>query len=313
MLNFVLPQIFDDLDSFQQWFDFTDLDSEGGHDRILNKEQSGQIITKLHAILKPFLLRRMKNEVEKDLPPKKESVIFLFSAGACCKLTVRCERYLLYAPLTKQQKEIYDAVVSKSIRSLLIDRKTGSQPASSREATPASAPSSPGGSIASTASSARGRRAKKRSYAEKSDDQFFDDLENGSAAPEDEDVDLQQRGRDFKQKQARPSVSLLRLRPLLIRSEYAVKSVNGLKLQNLVMQLRKTCNHPWLFDWPVDSRTGEQLINEDLINASGKMLMLNQLLTALFDKGHKVLLFSQFTSMLDIVQDWAQEYKGWNM
>lgn len=79
------------------------------------------------------------------------------------------------------------------------------------------------------------------------------------------------------------------------------------------MQLRKTCNHPWLFDWPVDSRTGEQLINEDLINASGKMLMLNQLLTALFAKGHKVLLFSQFTSMLDIVQDWAQEYKGWNM
>lgn len=89
--------------------------------------------------------------------------------------------------------------------------------------------------------------------------------------------------------------------------------MNGLKLQNLVMQLRKVCNHPWLFDWPVNNGTGELVINEDLINASGKMLMLNQLLNALFDRGHKVLLFSQFTSMLDIIQDWAQEYKGWNM
>lgn len=140
--------------------------------------------------------------------PRKSQCVLL-NPGACCRLTARCDRYLLYAPLTKQQKEIYDAVVSKSIRSLLIDRKTGSQPASSREGTPVSAPSSPGGSIASTASSARGRRAKKRSYAEKSDDQFFDDLENGSAAPEDEDVDLQQRGRDFKQKQARPSFLIL--------------------------------------------------------------------------------------------------------
>lgn len=75
LLNFVLPQIFDDLDSFQQWFNFEDIDSEGGHNRILSEEHSNQIITKLHAILKPFLLRRMKKDVEKDLPPKKEYVL----------------------------------------------------------------------------------------------------------------------------------------------------------------------------------------------------------------------------------------------
>jgi ATP-dependent DNA helicase len=67
-----------------------------------------------------------------------------------------------------------------------------------------------------------------------------------------------------------------------------------LKLQNLVMQLRKVCNHvrmrasrrargdlergqPWLFDWPIDPDTGANIVNEDLINASGKMLMLNRL------------------------------------
>ena len=72
LLNFILPDIFDDLSSFQQWFDFSDIDSEEGHERILSQEQSDHIVSNLHAILKPFLLRRMKKDVEKDLPPKKE-------------------------------------------------------------------------------------------------------------------------------------------------------------------------------------------------------------------------------------------------
>ena len=50
---------------------------------------------------------------------------------------------------------------------------------------------------------------------------------------------------------------------------------------------------PWLFDWPIDPNTGVEAVNEDLINASGKMLLLNKLLTELFAKGHKVLIFSQ--------------------
>lgn len=43
------------------------------------------------------------------------------------------------------------------------------------------------------------------------------------------------------------------------------------------------------------------MVNDDLVNASGKMLLLNRLLDALFQKGHKVLLFSQFTTMLDVI------------
>jgi ATP-dependent DNA helicase len=74
-----------------------------------------------------------------------------------------------------------------------------------------------------------------------------------------------------------------------------------MKLLNMVMQLRKVSNHPFLFDWPVDQDSGEYIVNEDLINASGKMLLLNRLLDALFDRGHKVLLFSQFTTMLDVI------------
>lgn len=72
-------------------------------------------------------------------------------------------------------------------------------------------------------------------------------------------------------------------------------------LQNLIMQLRKISSHPFLFNWPIDSESGEEIVNEDLINASGKMLLLNRLLDALFAKGHKVLIFSQFTTMLDII------------
>jgi len=56
-----------------------------------------------------------------------------------------------------------------------------------------------------------------------------------------------------------------------------------------------------LFDWPSDPKTNELVVNEDLVNASGKMLLLNRLLDALFDKGHKVLIFSQFTTMLDVI------------
>lgn len=74
-----------------------------------------------------------------------------------------------------------------------------------------------------------------------------------------------------------------------------------MKLQNLVMQLRKISSHPFLFDWPIDHVTGTEVVNQDLVNASGKMLLLNRLLDALLERGHKVLIFSQFTTMLDII------------
>ena len=61
-------------------------------------------------------------------------------------------------------------------------------------------------------------------------------------------------------------------------------------LQNVVMQLRKVCSHPYLFDWPVDS-SNEYILDEQLVNVSGKMLLLNRLLDELFKRKHKVLVF----------------------
>jgi ATP-dependent DNA helicase len=81
-----------------------------------------------------------------------------------------------------------------------------------------------------------------------------------------------------------------------------VKKINNMKLQNTVMQLRKVCSHPFLFHWPEDPVTMEPILNSELVSASGKMMLLNQLLDELFKRKHKVLLFSQFTTMLDIIE-----------
>ena len=83
---------------------------------------------------------------------------------------------------------------------------------------------------------------------------------------------------------------------------YIVRQVNNMKLQNTVMQLRKVCSHPFLFDWPIDPKTRYPVLGEELVNASGKMMVLDRLLRELFKRGHKVLLFSQFTTMLDIIE-----------
>jgi SNF2 family DNA or RNA helicase len=64
---------------------------------------------------------------------------------------------------------------------------------------------------------------------------------------------------------------------------------------------KQISSHPFLFDWPRDQDTGDLIVDDNLVNASGKMLLLQRLLDALFDRGHKVLIFSQFTTMLDVI------------
>lgn len=78
------------------------------------------------------------------------------------------------------------------------------------------------------------------------------------------------------------------------------------------MQLRKTCAHPFLFFWPRDANTREEITGKELVRASGKMMLLDRLLESLIGRNakvdkktkrpHKVLLFSQFTRMLDIIE-----------
>eukprot|EP01080_Neovahlkampfia_damariscottae_P009766 gene9766-2093_t len=177
LLNFLLPTIFDNSSNFETWFNspFKGMDSETSQKLQMTEEENLLIIQRLHQVLRPFLLRREKKDVEDQLPEKVEIVI-------------RCHLSVL-------QKKLYEQIQNKN----------------------------------SIASDEKGK--------------------------------------------------------------YRHKSLN-----NSVMQLRKVCNHPFLFfdDWSSFEPT-------DIIRTSGKFELLNRMLPKLKSQGHKVLIFSQMTSLLDIL------------
>ena len=75
LLNFVLPKIFNSAKTFEDWFN-TPFANTGSQERLeLTEEETLLIIRRLHKVLRPFLLRRLKKEVEKDLPDKVEKVV----------------------------------------------------------------------------------------------------------------------------------------------------------------------------------------------------------------------------------------------
>ncbi|CAF1259606.1 unnamed protein product, partial [Adineta steineri] len=102
LLNFILPTIFKSATTFTDWFNapFATLPSEKVE---LNHEETLLIIRRLHKVLRPFLLRRLKKEVESQLPEKVEYII-------------KCE-------LSALQKCLYHAM-SKN-RTLIIESQNG--------------------------------------------------------------------------------------------------------------------------------------------------------------------------------------------
>lgn len=113
----------------------------------LGSERSSQIISALHALLKPFLLRRLKVDVEVNLPPKKE--------------------YVLYAPLSVQQREAYDRVLAGTLRSYLL----GKNPAQTEEQPVDTGPR--------RLRSEGGKLVRKRYDVDGDDDEYFDMVESG--------------------------------------------------------------------------------------------------------------------------------------
>jgi len=125
----------------------------------LSSSQSSQIINALHSILKPFLLRRLKADVE-NLPPKKE--------------------YVLYAPLSVKQRELYDHVLGGELRAFLIGKGKDSQ----NEEIDVDAPM-------------KLRKTKRRCYVEDvDDDEFFDDAELGDLQEKHQPADIVENGRE---------------------------------------------------------------------------------------------------------------------
>ncbi len=83
-----MPEGFANLQDFQQWFgkpidNIVEITSSGGNS--IN-EEAKNTVNKLHQVLRPFLLRRLKADVEKQMPAKYEHIIY-------CRLSKR-QRYL---------------------------------------------------------------------------------------------------------------------------------------------------------------------------------------------------------------------------
>uniref|UniRef100_A0A0E0M1S1 Chromatin-remodeling complex ATPase n=1 Tax=Oryza punctata TaxID=4537 RepID=A0A0E0M1S1_ORYPU len=193
LLNFILPDIFSSHQEFESWFDFS---AKGGEEEQEDSEEKRKVdvVSKLHAILRPFLLRRMKEDVEQMLPRKKEIII--------------------YANMTDHQKQIQNHLV----------------------------------------------------------EQTFDEY--------------------------------LHEKSEIVLRKPGIKA----KLNNLLIQLRKNCNHPDLLESAYDS-SGLYPPVEKLLEQCGKFQLLNRLLNLLLARKHKVLIFSQWTKVLDIIEYYL-ETKG---
>lgn len=214
LLNFLLPEIFDDLGSFETWFDVEAISDESADEAIIEEERKKNILGMLHQILTPFMLRRVKTDVDIQIPPKKE--------------------LLVYAPLSQLQHDLYESTVDKTILKKL---------------------------------------------------RPVEDI-----VP----VELDSKGRP---KRGKKSVNR-KPEPALTSS-----SEVNISLNNIMMQLRKICNHPYLIEYPLDAFDNYK-IDEDLVKKCGKMMFLDKMLPELRKRGHKVLIFSQMTKMLDILEDY---------
>ncbi|CEG35605.1 swi snf matrix actin dependent regulator of subfamily a [Plasmopara halstedii] len=198
LLNFILPDVFDDLELFESWFSFTPDaaataaaagESVAAQD-VLQGEKKVEVIAKLHEILRPFLLRRLKADVVKEMVSKTE--IFV------------------YCSMTAMQREYYDMIRNNTLA-----------------------------------------KAMEKKYGK------------------------------FQTQ----------------------KRFNTTTLRNKMIQMRKCCLHPYLFDEPLTA-SGDVVTDEKIVEASGKLNILDRMLWQLKRKGHKVLIFSQMTRMLDILEDY---------
>ncbi|KAK2371773.1 putative ATP-dependent DNA helicase chr12 [Trifolium repens] len=182
LLNFLLPNIFNSVQNFEDWFNAPFADRV---DVSLTDEEQLLIIRRLHQVIRPFILRRKKAEVEKFLPGKSQVIL-------------KCD-------MSAWQKVYYQQVTDVG--------RVG--------------------------------------------------LDNGTGKSK--------------------------------------------SLQNLTMQLRKCCNHPYLFVGNYDIYNRK----EEIVRASGKFELLDRLLPKLRRAGHRVLLFSQMTRLMDILEIYLQlhDYK----
>ncbi|KAG2452365.1 hypothetical protein HYH02_002611, partial [Chlamydomonas schloesseri] len=112
-----------------------------------------------------------------------------------------------------------------------------------------------------------------------------------------------------RQQKAIYKALLLRHSQVLVGNRAAVAAAGGgqAALKNLVMELRKTCNHPYLVGGPAEQAETRDVADpslEALIAASGKLQLVDAMAGRLREAGHRLIIFSQFTRTLDLLEEW---------
>ncbi|KAH8881584.1 hypothetical protein GQ53DRAFT_735069 [Thozetella sp. PMI_491] len=101
--------------------------------------------------------------------------------------------------------------------------------------------------------------------------------------------------------------SIMEKNPQLIRSIFArgkLRANEKTGLNNILMQLRKCLCHPFLYSKAIeDVNTSVEAMRRNLVEASSKLLLLETMLPILKERGHRVLIFSQFLEQLTILED----------
>lgn len=191
---------------------------------FLSQEEKNVIITHIHAIIHPFILRRLKKDVAKDLPPKIEKVVF--------------------CPLSPLQCILYDL-----IKIYMDDRMDTIHQVNGLPIAPDILPSPSGNST---------RYSREVQRLVKHAEEFIQSIasQNESSLDDSESIALDASWRD-------------------------------LKLNNIIVQLRKLCNHPYLILDPIRRIDDNQYFRE-LINSSGKMMAFHALLSQLLAENRKV-------------------------
>ncbi|GIX62446.1 DEAD-box family helicase [Babesia caballi] len=96
LMHFILPEVFTSHSEFKEWFSDPLTESiereQMGEDGHAADSQTSQLVKKLHTVLRPYLLRRLKKDVEKQMPSKYEHVIKCY--------------------LSRRQRVLYDEFIS---------------------------------------------------------------------------------------------------------------------------------------------------------------------------------------------------------
>merc|ERR1712106_37273 len=191
--------------------------------------------------------RRVKADVDLQIPPKKEVIV--------------------YCPMTERQEKLYQAVLDLALEDLYDQEDKVEE-----EVLP-----------------------EKRKRTEVDYKLFLDEKEY---------VDDDK----MEEHMAKLNEALAKRKTNFGACAYEVKDHKGreknFSVKSRMADMRKTVNHPYLIEYPLTECGNFYNSDRDMIYICGKLQVLDQMLTQLLKDGHKVLIFSQMTRMLDILGDY---------